>query len=131
MTKPLSIDLRERLVAYVLEGHSRREAAAVFRVGVSSAIRCVAQHEKSGSVEPKKQGGDRRSKLKAHRAYLLQRVEEVPDISLSELVTELASLGVGIHPSNLSRFLRAEGLSYKKNTGRRRAATRRRPSATD
>jgi len=47
-------------------------------------------------------------------------VEEVPDISLSELAAELAGRGVTIHPSNLSRFLTAQGLTYKKNAGRHR-----------
>lgn len=122
MTKPLSVDLRDRIARYVEEGHSRRQAAKVFGVGTSSAIRYAAQHQATGSVEPAKQGGDRRSKLKDHRDYLLRRVKEVPDISLGELETELKSLGVSIHPSNISRFLRAHGLTYKKNSHSRRAA---------
>ena len=38
MAEPLSTDLRERVVAAVEGGMSRRQAAAHFRVGVSSAI---------------------------------------------------------------------------------------------
>lgn len=121
MTKPLSTDLRERVARYVGLGHSRRRAAAVFGISVSSAIRYVAQFAASGSVAPRPLGGDRRSKLKGHRDYILRRVEEVPDISLDELVQELAARGVSIHASNLSRFLSAHGLTYKKNAGRRRA----------
>ncbi len=43
MATSLSVDLRRRVVAAVEGGMSRREAAAHFRVGVSSAIRWVAQ----------------------------------------------------------------------------------------
>lgn len=121
MTKPLSVDLRERVARYVAQGNSRRRAAQVFGISVSSAIRYAAQQRASGDLAPKKQGGDRRSKLKAHREHILRRVKQVPDITLAELVAELAALGVTIHPSNLSRFLSAQGLTYKKNSGRQRA----------
>jgi hypothetical protein len=39
MAEPLSVDLRKRVVDAVKNGMSRRRAAALFRVGVSSAIR--------------------------------------------------------------------------------------------
>lgn len=126
MTKALSVDLRERVARYVALGHSRRQAARVFGISVSSAIRYVAQHQASGHVEPKRQGGDRRSKLKAHQEYILGRVAQVPDITLAELCEELAARGTTIHLSNLCRFLLAQGLTYKKNaTGSRTKATGR------
>ena len=126
MTKALSIDLRDRVARYVLAGHSRRQAAEVFGIAPSTAIRYVAQYEATGSLVPKKQGGDRRSKLGTHGAYVLRRVAETPDISLAELTAELATRGVSLHPSNLCRFLLANGLTYKKNlAGRRTEAARR------
>jgi transposase len=120
MAKALSTDLRDRVARYVLAGHSRRQAAKVFGIGTSSAIRYVAQYQATGGVEPARQGGDRRSKLKDHRDYLLRRVQEVPDISLSELEAELKEFGVAIHQSNICRFLKAQGLTFKKNAGRSR-----------
>jgi transposase len=39
MPKPYSTDLRERAVEAVESGASRREAAEIFKVGVSSVIR--------------------------------------------------------------------------------------------
>ncbi len=121
MTKALSVDLRARVARYVLAGHSRRQAAKVFGIGVSSAIRYVAQYLSTGEVTPSRQGGDRRGKLKSHKDYLLRRVREVPDISLAELTAELEARGVKIHLSNVSKFLLAHGLTFKKNSGRRRA----------
>lgn len=118
MPKPLSVDLRGRITGYVAGGHSRRQAAKRFGVGVSSAIRYAAQYEATGDVTPRKLGGDRRSKLGPHREYLLGRVEAEPDITLAELTAELAARGVTVHLSNVCRFLRAQGLTFKKNSGR-------------
>lgn len=100
-------DLRRRL-------HSRRQAAKVFNIGISSAIRSVAQYLATGTVTPCKPGGNRRSKLEAHRSYLLRRVKEAHDISLAELTSELEGAGVRIHMSNVCRFLLAQGLTLKK-----------------
>ena len=38
MGKPNSLDLRERIVGYVEEGHSARAAAGVFGVSASTAV---------------------------------------------------------------------------------------------
>ena len=51
MATSLSADLRRRVVAAVEGGMSRREAAAHFRVGASSAIRWVAQARETGEVD--------------------------------------------------------------------------------
>jgi len=123
MTRPLSIDLRDRVARYVLAGHTRRQAAKVFGIAPSTAIRYVAQHLATGNLLPRKQGGDRRSKLKGHREYILRRVTEVKDISLAELTEELNAQGANIHLSSVFRFLSAEGFTYKKNFGRFRTKT--------
>ena len=53
MPKPLSDDLRERVVAAVeREGLSRHQAAARFGVAPSTAIKWVQRFRKSGSVAP-------------------------------------------------------------------------------
>jgi len=86
MAPPLSIDLRRRVVAAVEGGMSRREAAAHFRVGVSSAIRWVAQARETGEVTPKLQGGDRRSQaIEAQAERILALIAAKPDSTLEEL----------------------------------------------
>ena len=52
MVHPLSNDLRLRLVDFVEEGHSRREAAARFKTAASSAVNIVRLWKSTGSVEP-------------------------------------------------------------------------------
>lgn len=116
MPQPLSNDLRRRLVECVEEGHSRREAAARFKTAPSSAVNVLRLWKETGSVEPRARGGFRHGKLKAHREFILGIVAKRPDITMPELAAQLlAAKGVKIDPSNLSKFLIAQGLSFKKN----------------
>jgi transposase len=57
MGKPLSIDLRSRLIAAVAGGMSRRSAAERFGVSAASAVRWVQAVNATGTVQAKPQGG--------------------------------------------------------------------------
>ena len=41
MGKPYSLDLRDRVIGYVMAGHSARSAGRVFGASASTAIRLV------------------------------------------------------------------------------------------
>lgn len=117
MAKSLSVDLRSRVIRAVEEeGLSRRAASARFGVGVSSAIRWVAEKRRSGRTEPLPQGGDRRSdRIEAQADFILARVKETPDITLEELrETLIAERGETFGTSTLHDFFRRRGISYKK-----------------
>jgi transposase len=91
-------------------------------VAASSAVNVVRLWKETGSVEPRPRGGFRHGKLKPHREFILGVVEKRPDITMPELAAELlAAKGVGIDPSNLSKFLIGCGLSFKKNPSCKRA----------
>ena len=79
MPKPCSLDLRERVVRFVDEGHSRHAAAAHFRVSVSFVVNLVKAFRVRGSLAPKPSGGRRHAKLEPHRAFLLEKVAEKAD----------------------------------------------------
>ena len=81
MPKPYSLDLRERVVRFVDEGHSRHAAAAHFRVSVSFVVNLVKAFRARGSLAPKPSGGRRHAKLEPHRAFLLEKVAEKADIT--------------------------------------------------
>lgn len=67
-------------------------------------------------------GGDHNSRIKgADRAWLLQRVEAAPDLTLEELRAELKERGTSVGYGTVWRFFAAEGISFKKNRARRRA----------
>ena len=114
MPKPYSLDLRERVVSYVEAGHSRRAAAAHFRVSPSFVINLMTAFRQRGAVTPKALGGWRHSKLDPHRVFILRRVAEKDDISMPELAGELhAASGVKADPASLSRWLIRNGPSFK------------------
>jgi transposase len=91
MPKAYSLDLRERVVRLVEEGHSRRGAAAHFAVSVSPVVNLVKAFRARGSLEPKPSGGARHAKLEPHRTFLLAQVAEKADIAMPELAAELAA----------------------------------------
>ena len=116
MTKPYSMDLRERVVSAVdAEGMSRHEAAARFGIAVSSAIRWMARYRKTGNVAPSKIGGYKPKTLRGeHASWLVARCQE-SDFTISQLVEELQSLrGLKVDRRSVWEFLHAEGLSHKK-----------------
>ena len=90
MTRPLSNDIRERLVSTVDAGLSRRSAAKRYGVAASTAIKWVDQWHRTGDVGPRPQGGDHRShRIEAHAGEILAWIEETPDITLGELAGRL------------------------------------------
>ena len=60
-----SDDLRSRVVAEVLAGASRRQAAERFKVSAASAVRWAQLHGRTGGVDPRPRGGKSRSPLEA------------------------------------------------------------------
>jgi len=56
MGKPHPLELRERVVAYVDEGHSHRAAARHFRVSPRFVNNLIILRRETGTLEAKKQG---------------------------------------------------------------------------
>lgn len=120
MTKPISDDLRSRVVAAYVEGAPCRTVAARFGVGEASVVRWGQLFRATGSVSPKRMGGST-SRLDEHRDWLLGRIEEKPSITLQELRLELAERGVSVGYGSVWRFVDREKLTFKKKRPRRRA----------
>jgi len=126
MPEPYSLDLRERVVGFVEEGHSRHAAAAHFKVSVSFVVNLVKAFRTRGSLEPKPSGGRRHAKLEPHRAFLLNQVCAKVDITMPELAAALASQrGETADPASLSRWLIRAGYRFKKNSARQRTRSTR------
>jgi len=124
MAKSLSIDLRKRVVAAIASGMSRRQAAERFGVSAASAIRWQRQLNQTGTVEPDKQGGDRRShQIDAHKATILALYETKTDITLEEIRAALADKGVGAGIGTLWRFFKRHGITRKKRRRMPRSKT--------
>jgi transposase len=128
MGKPLSMELRERVIAAIDAGLSRRAAAARYGVAPSAAIRWDDARRTTGSFAPKPRGGDMRSrKIEAHAELIHAALAETPDITLAELCRHLFDRGVAASTSSLWRFFRRRAMTRKKDRPRRRAGSPRRP----
>src|SRR5674476_822548 len=89
-----SDDLRSRVVAEILAGASRRQAAERFKVSAASAVRWAQLYSQTGGVGPRPRGGKSRSPLEPHAVWLLDLTIAEPDLTLEAIV----SIGVGLGP---------------------------------
>ena len=122
MARPYSNDLRERVALAVASGRSCREVALLFGVSVASVVKWSGRWRATGSAASRRMGGHRKRLLEPHRALVIDRVKAVPDITLKALVAELAEQGIATSTVSVWRLVRSEGLRFKKNAVRHRAA---------
>jgi putative transposase len=115
------MDLRERVVAAVAAGESRRSAARRFGVSESVAVKWLQRVAATGSVKPGRMGGHVRPALEAEREWLLARIAQGPDATVRGLAAELTARGVKTGPYAVWSFFRREGLTFKKKPARGRA----------
>lgn len=75
----------------------------------------------TGSVAAKPMGGERNSRLKDERDWLLARIAAAPDLPLHDIRRELAARNVRVGYGTIWRFFAKEKITFKKNRVRRRA----------
>jgi transposase len=127
MGRPYSLDLRERVVASVDGGRSRRETARLFGVSVASAVKWCQRARQTGSPAAKPMGRRNRPLILApERDWLLARMATKPDLTLRGMQAELAARGIRVSCKAIWNFFRAERLTFKKKPARRRAGSARR-----
>jgi transposase len=114
MTRPYSLDLRERMVRAVEAGASRRATAAKFDVSPSCVVKLLQRWRQRGTLEPDPVSGGRRAKLADHAERVEALLAATPDLTIAELRTRLAADGIAVSPAAISRFLKACGLTRKK-----------------
>ena len=109
------MELRQRVVAFVEEGHTHRRTASHFRVSIKFVNDMVKLKCRTGSLEPKRQGNPGRGKLATMKDWARARVDGKGDITLDELVIELREQhGIIVHRTSVWRLLRRLGLTHKK-----------------
>lgn len=113
MVKPHPIELRERVVAFVEEGHSNRSAAARFRVSPRFVNDLVILNRDIHSLALKRRGNPGIGELSNHSEWIRWRLGEHGDLTLDELCLELAGRDVSLHRSSVCRLLNRLGLSHK------------------
>lgn len=125
MARPLSLDLRERVVGAVASGCSCREAAAMFDVAVSSVVKWCERVREAGNPQAKPMGGRRRPYvLDAERDWILARIKDKQHITMRELAAELAERGIKVSHVSVWNLVQREDQSFKK----KRVGQRARPA---
>ena len=115
MARPLSMDLRERIVEAVESGDSRNATAKRFAVSASCVIKLMQRWHETGSVEPGQMGGWKEYALAEHEALVRALIDAHPDMTLEEIQDALAHEGIRIGRSSVDRFLKARKLTLKKS----------------
>jgi transposase len=113
MPKSLSGDLRERVIEAVQAGASRREAAELFEISASAAIKWLQHWRDHGVCVAKPRGGSR-SILEDHAERILALVDEQPDRTLDELVVAMRKRRIPDSRSALWRFLNRHDITFEK-----------------
>jgi len=115
MPKTYSDDLRERLTAAVTSGMSCNEAADVFSVAISTAVKWMQRLRDRGSWAAKPRGGGT-SPLEQHKERILAVVKERPDATLKEIKAELRKQHIRTSQTALWRFLDRHDITRKKKS---------------
>lgn len=125
MGRPHPVELRERVVAFVDEGHRHREAARHFRVSPKFVNDMIRLRRETGELAPKPQGHQGHAgKLRDFEGWVRKRLAERGELTLAELRLELEQVHhVHVHRSSVGYWLHRLGLSHKKNSARRRTAS--------
>ena len=125
MPRSHSSDLRRRVIDAVEAGASRREAAEVFDVDASTAVRWLQSWNETKCCEPKPRGGSL-SPLERNAEQILALVAEQSDLTLEETVAELRKRRIRTSKSSVARFFQRHRITFKKKESAGRGAAPRR-----
>jgi putative transposase len=120
MPKPLSNDLRKRIIDAKMRGDTEDAIAREKEVSKSTITKLWALYRETGSYEARPNPNGRKPALSPQQlAAITSRINEQPDIALKELIEEL---NLPVCVSALCRTVNNKlGLRFKKNVARRRA----------
>ena len=103
------------MIKTVEGGATRREAAEIFEVSVSSAVRWVQRFVATGSAAAKPSGGST-SPLERHAERLLALVAEYPDLTLDEIVAAMHKQRIKGSRTAVWRFFERHKITFKKKS---------------
>ena len=118
--KPLSLDLRQRIVDAVAAGESRSSVARRFQVCCQTVCNLLAYLSERGTLESQKTGSTNNKKFDAvSLAELRSWVEEKNDLTLEKLQKRLKDeFSLEVSQVAIWKHLTAMQLTWKKNKPR-------------
>jgi len=113
--KAYSVDLREKVLRAVDQGHPREQIIKLLGVSRATIKRYVKQRRETGSVAPKAIPGRTPKKLGALQAELAEQLQAHDDRGLEEQCRLWEqSHGVQVSTSTMSRAIKRIGWTRKK-----------------
>src|ERR1051325_2912267 len=95
--KPISPDLRERVIKARADGATQKAVAKRFGVSKSFVEKLSYRQRDTGSSAALPHGGGRKRSLREHEEVLRKQVEAQPDATLEELCASVAkATGLGV-----------------------------------
>jgi len=124
MPKPLSNDLRKRIIDAKLRGDTEDKIAAEKEVNKSTITKLWALYKETGSYEARPNPNGRKPALSPQQLdQIAKTIKKQPDITLQKLIDEL---NLPICVSALCRTVNNKlNLYLKKNSSSKRTTTRR------
>lgn len=110
MSRPASLELREKAMVLLADGQSVRSVGTALGVSPSSVVKWSQRLRRTGSVAPGRSGG--RTPLKiagAHRDWLIERTK-AGAFTLRGLVAELSERGLRVDYRTVWKFVHREGI---------------------
>lgn len=129
MPKAYSADMRERVIARVESGASRREAAEHYDVSPSTAVIWVKCFRETGRCTAKPRGGST-SPLEEQADFLLALIKEQADLTLDEVVCAMRKHRITGSRTAVWRFFQRHKVTFKKKPARGGAGARGRGAGT-
>lgn len=129
MPKAYSADIRERVIARVASGGSRREAAEHYEISASAAVIWLKCFHETGRCAAKPRGGST-SPLEEHADWLLALIVQHPDLTLDEIVSAMRKQRIPGSRTAIWRFFERHQITFKKKPARGGAGARGRGAGT-
>lgn len=118
MGNAYSEDLRERVIRALKAGESQRATAKRYEVATGTLYNWWKVYREEGRTcaLPDSGGKHRRVLFDEHIEAIISWVEEAPDMTNAEVVEKLKeTFQVEVRPNHISRVLKAQGYTRKKN----------------
>src|SRR6516164_8317426 len=113
MPKAYSAHMRERVIAEVEGGASRRQAAEEFEVSASTAVIWVKCFRDTGRCSAKPRGGSI-SPLEKHADFLLGLIKKHSDLTLDEVILAMRKHKIPGSRTAVWRFFERHKITFKK-----------------
>jgi transposase len=112
MPMPISKEKRELIIYHKKKGAKNREISEWLQITERSVERILKLYREEKTIAPKPHNKGRKPAFcRKKMERIIEKIREVPDITLEELVEEF---NLKISKSALSRKLKKEGLTLKK-----------------